>query len=113
MASSPSVDGGMTETQYKRLQMDERKWQAELEEQKYARSQEAEAKRLEMEKANEQKLQATANQEQNMLDAAQQNLSEEIDAQAFAQKEEDDDAVTLDFYGALNSGQELTRDRPE
>lgn len=113
MASSPKVDGGMTEEQYKRLQMDERKFQAELEERKFNRAQDAEAKRLEQEKANEERLESIKNAEERAIDQAEMNLSQEIDAQAQAKKDDDDDNMgAIDFYGSLSKGQELSS-RPE
>lgn len=109
-ASAPQVDGGMTEEQYKRLQMDDRKWQAELEDQKYERAQEAEQRRLDMEEANEQKLASVANAEELAIQQAEQTLSNEIDAQL--EEDEDDNMGAIDFYGSLSQGQS-TSDRPE
>ena len=56
--SGPVIDGGMTEEQYRKLQMEERQFQKQMEEEAFARAEEAEAKRMEMEQANVDRLRA-------------------------------------------------------
>lgn len=107
---APSIDGGMTEEQYAKLQQEERSWQKELQDENYARAQAAEEKRLAMEQANEEKLEAQKSAEENAIQSAQLELDDELDAQADAA----DDFGAIDFYGALSQGQSSsTEPRPE
>lgn len=100
---SPQIDGGMTEEQYAKLQLEERQWQQELQDQNYARAQAAEERRLAQEGAHEDRLRAQENAEQAAIQAAQMSLNEELDAQEEA--EEDNSFGAIDFYGALSQGQ--------
>ncbi len=109
---APSIDGGMTEEQYAKLQQEERVWQKELQDENYARAQAAEEKRLAMEKAHEEKLGAQKNAEEQAIQTAQKNLNAELDAQD--DFEDDESLGSIDFYGALSKGQSSgTEARPE
>ena len=112
MGSSPTVDGGMTEEQYRRLQQEEREWQKELEDQNYARAQEAEAQRMEMEQSNQERL--AAQEDAEKLAVQQSELSLQGEIADLDEEESEDNLGAIDFYGALSQGQASTdTDRPE
>lgn len=111
MGAGPSIDGGMTEEQYSKLQMEERQFQASLEKEAYARAEESEAKRLSMEEANKEKLAAQEDAEKNAIQQSELALQGEL---ADMDDDDDDNLGAVDFYGALSQGQASTdTDRPE
>ena len=111
MGAAPSIDGGMTEQQYRELQMEERKFQKELEDEAYARAQESEAKRLEMEEANKAKLAAQEDAEKLAVQQSEMSLQGEI--KSLEEDEASDNMGAIDFYGALSQGTSTDANRPE
>lgn len=111
MGAAPSIDGGMTEAEYKKLQMEEREFQAGLEKEAYARAEESEAKRLSMEETNKEQLAAQEDAEKNAIQQSELALQGEL---ADMDDDDDDNLGAVDFYGALSQGQASTdTDRPE
>ena len=58
MGGAPTIDGGMTQAEYRQLQGEERQWQSELEDKKYERALEMEQKQREYEDAKSEKMEA-------------------------------------------------------
>lgn len=109
---APSIDGGMTEQQYRTLQMEEREFQKELEDDAYARAQESEARRIEMEEAN--KAQLAAQEDAEKLATQQSEMALQSELKQLDEEEAPDNMGAIDFYGALSQGTSTgTSDRPE
>ena len=81
MGGTPVIDGGMTEEEYRQLQMEEREWQAELEEKKYERAQQYEAEQREYEDAKAEKLEAQKRAEELAIEQGELAIQGEITAQ--------------------------------
>lgn len=111
MGAAPSIDGGMTEAQYKSLQMEERQFQAKLEEDAYARAEESEAKRVEMEEANQQRLASQEDAEKLAVQQSEMALQGEVSK--LDEEEAQGNMGAIDFYGALSKGQSSETPRPE
>lgn len=94
-----AVDGGMTEDQYRQLQLEEQQFQARLEDQKYERAMEYEAKQREYEEAREEKLAAQKGAEELAIEQGELAIQGELDAQA--SEEEDEDNMGVSFAEAL------------
>lgn len=103
-----TMDGGMSQEEYRTLQFEERKWQEQLEDKKYARAKEFEQKRLEFEQAKEEKFAAQKKQEEEALQQGEKTLQAEIKAQ----KKDKSNLMAGDFYTALSKNQVLNP-RPE
>ena len=98
--SGPTIDGGMTEEQYKKLQLDERKWMAEQEDKQMARMEEMEDKRAQREEAELQRQERVRDRETQALEAMENKLSSNIESIADAEDDEDQD-IAIDFYSSL------------
>lgn len=110
--SGPVIDGGMTEEQYRKLQMEERQFQKQMEEEAFARAEEAETKRMEMEQANVDRLRAQEDAEARAVQQSELSLQGEVDR--LEEDDDDDNMGAVDFYGALSQGQSQTDTaRPE
>ena len=110
--SGPVIDGGMTEEQYRKLQMEERQFQKQMEEEAFARAEEAELKRMEMEQANVDRLRAQEDAEARAVQQSELSLQGEVDR--LEEDDDDDNMGAVDFYGALSQGQSQTDTaRPE
>tara|TARA_B110000211_G_scaffold225139_1_gene276962 strand:+ start:1437 stop:1772 length:336 start_codon:yes stop_codon:yes gene_type:complete len=111
MGSAPSVDGGMTEEQYERLQMEEREWQAEMEAEKYAQAMAYEKETREYEQSQKEQLEAQKNAEGLALEQGELAIQNEVTAQA--DEEEDDSNMDGSFYDALANNSSMNEERPE
>ena len=100
MGGGPSIDGGMTEAQYAKLQMEERKFMSEQEERQMTLMGEMEDKRTERERAEIQKQERLRANEEEALSDLETNISDEVDAGMLDDEKEDKDVV-MDFYGSL------------
>jgi hypothetical protein len=100
MGGGPTIDGGMTEAQYAKLQMEERKFMSEQEERQMALMGDIEDKRTEREQAEIQKQERLRANEEEALSDLETNISDEVDAGMLDDDEEDKDVV-MDFYGSL------------
>lgn len=100
MGGGPTIDGGMTEAQYAKLQMEERKFMSEQEERQMALMGDIEDKRTEREQAEIQKQERLRANEEEALSDLETNISDEVDAGMLDDEEEDKDVV-MDFYGSL------------
>lgn len=100
MGGGPTIDGGMTEAQYAKLQMEERKFMSEQEERQMSLMGDIEDKRTEREQAEIQKQERLRANEEEALSDLETNISDEVDAGMLDDEEEDKDVV-MDFYGSL------------
>lgn len=100
MGGGPVIDGGMTEEQYAKLQMEERKFMSEQEERQMALMGDIEDRRTEREQAEIQKQERLRENEEEALSDLETNISDEVDASLLDDDEEDKDVV-MDFYGSL------------
>lgn len=108
---APVVDGGMTEDQYRQLQLEEQQFQARLEDEKYERAMEYEANQREYEEAREEKLSAQKGAEELALEQGELAIQGEITAQA--EDEEEDDNMMGSFAEALAKNPNVSNPRPE
>ena len=99
MGGAPTIDGGMTEDQYRQLQSEEREWQGELEAQKYERAMEHEKEQREFELAQAEKLETQKNAEELALEAGETAIQGEITAQD--EEEEEEGNMGGEFMDAL------------
>lgn len=109
---APSIAGGMTEEQYRKLQMEERAFMAQQEERQMQLMNEMEDKRIEREKAEMQKQERLRASEEEALAQLEEGISEEVTGLKTAEEEMDKDIV-MDFYGSLAKGPKGTKGRPE
>jgi len=101
--SGPTIDGGMTEEQYKKLQLDERKFMSEQEDKQMARMEEMEDKRVQREENEMLRQERVRERENEALEEMENKLSSNIDAMVDAEDEEDKD-ISIDFYSSLAKG---------
>ena len=99
MGGAPTIDGGMTQEEYRQLQSEERQWQSELEDKKYERALEMEQKQREYEDAKSEKMEAQKRAEELAIEQGEKAIQGEITAQS--KSEEDDDNMGADFFDAL------------
>lgn len=109
---APSVAGGMTEMQYRQLQMEERAFMAQQEERQMQLMNEMEEKRLEREQAEMQKQERLRTAEEEALGRLEEGITEEVTGLKTSEEDEDKDIV-MDFYGSLAKGSDSTKGRPE
>tara|TARA_Y100001938_G_C8093432_1_gene436593 strand:+ start:1755 stop:2249 length:495 start_codon:yes stop_codon:yes gene_type:complete len=100
MGGGPTIEGGMTEEQYRQLQLDERAFMAEQEERQMALMHEMEDKRVARAKAEMQKQERLRSKEEEALSDLERAVTDEISALDAAGKGEDKDIV-MDFFGSL------------
>ena len=108
---APQVSGGMTEEQYRKLQMEERAFMAQQEERQMQLMNEMEQKRVEREQAEMQKQERLRSQEEEALGKLEAGITEEVTGLK-ADEEEMDKDIVMDFYGSLAKGQDK-KGRPE
>ena len=87
--SAPKIDGGMTEEQYRQLQLEEQQFQAKLEDEKYNRAMEYEESQREYESAREEKLAAQKGAEELAIQQGELAIQGEITAQDEEEEEAD------------------------
>lgn len=110
---APSISGGMSEDQYRRLQMEERAFMAQQEERQMKLMNEMEDKRVQREKAEIQKQERLRTAEEEALGRLEEGITEEITGLKADEEEEDKDIV-MDFYGSLAQNANKTgKGRPE
>ena len=97
MGGGPTIEGGMTEEQYRQLQLDERAFMAEQEERQMALMHEMEDKRVARAKAEMQKQERLRSKEEEALSDLERAVTDEISALDAAGKGEDKDIV-MDFF---------------
>tara|TARA_A100001515_G_C4534412_1_gene197998 strand:+ start:533 stop:913 length:381 start_codon:yes stop_codon:yes gene_type:complete len=104
---SPSVQGGMTEEQYRSLLQEEREFQQQQEERYRERLMEMEQQRIEMEAEQTQAIQAAEASAQDVMQEQEALLTAEI----LSQEQEEatgagqtGDPLEVDFYGSLTEG---------
>ena len=100
MGGGPTIAGGMSEAQYRQLQMEERQFMADQENRQMKLMQDMEDKRLQREQAEMQRQEGLREAEEEALRKLESGISEEITGISDADKEEDKDIV-MDFYGSL------------
>ena len=110
MGGTPMVDGGMTEEQYKRLQMDEKAWQAELEDKKYERAMAMEQEQREYEDARTEQMAAQKGAEELALEQGELAIQGEVLAQD--EEEDEENNMGAEFYDALAANTTMNP-RPE
>lgn len=98
--SAPTIDGGMTEEQYKKLQLEERKFMAEQEDKQMARMEEMEDKRVAREQAEVNRQERVRERESEALEQMEDSLNTNIESLTDAEDDEDKD-ITIDFYSSL------------
>jgi len=104
------VDGGMTEEQYRQLQLEEQQFQAKLEDEKYERAMEYEENQREYEQAREEKLSAQKGAEELAIQQGEMAIQGEISA--MDDEEEDADNMSGGFAEALAKNTSINP-RPE
>ena len=104
------VDGGMTEDQYAQLQSEERQWQSDLEDKKYARAMEYEKEKRDYDQAMLEKMEAQKGAEELAVEAGELAIQGEITAQD--EDEEEGSNMDTDFYDSLAMN-ETMNPRPE
>tara|TARA_B100001093_G_scaffold152768_1_gene145459 strand:- start:13369 stop:13785 length:417 start_codon:yes stop_codon:yes gene_type:complete len=97
---APSIDGGMSEEQYRRLQMEERQFMVEQEERQMSLMNEMEDKRVQREKAEMQKQERLRSKEEEALSALEATIGDEV-AEFGKQNDKEDKDLVMDFYGSL------------
>jgi hypothetical protein len=112
MGGGPTIAGGMSEEQYRKLQMEERAFMAQQEERQMKLMGEMEEKRLAREQAEIQKQERVRAREEEALGELEAGIGEEVTGLKAAEEEEDKDIV-MDFYGSLAKGQDNKGSRPE
>lgn len=110
MGGAPTIDGGMTEEQYRQLQSEEREWQSELEAEKYERAMAHEKEQREYEEAQAEKLESQKNAEELALEQGELAIQGEIAAQD--EEEEEDSNMGGEFMDALAKNNTINP-RPE
>lgn len=100
MGGGPTVSGGMSEAQYKQIQMEERQFMAQQEERQMKLMNEQEEKRALREQAEIQRQEGLRSKEEEALSKLEEGIAGEIEGLDEADKEEDKDIV-MDFYGSL------------
>lgn len=100
MGGGPTVEGGMTEQQYRKLQMEERQFMSEQEEKQLALMGEMEDKRVQREQAEIKKQERLREKEEEALTDLERAVSDEIEGLTDSDKDEDKDIV-MDFFGSL------------
>lgn len=103
-----SVDGGMDEEAYARLQQEEREFLGAQEDRQMTMMNEMETARVERQTAEMNRQEKVRTNEANALESMENQLTDNVDAINTDLAEEDDDIV-LDFYSSLTEGGE----RPE
>lgn len=111
MGGSPTVDGGMTEEQYAKLQLEEREWQSEMEAKKYEQAMEYEREQRDYEEAQKESLEAQKNAEELALEQGELAIQSEVTAQS--EQDEDEDNMDASFYDALANNSAVNEARPE
>ena len=104
MGGGPTIAGGMSEEQYRKLQMEEREYMAQQEERQMQLMNEQEEKRLQREQAEMRKQEKQRTAEEEALSRLEAGINEEVTGLKDAELEEDKDIV-MDFYGSLAKGQ--------
>lgn len=112
MGGGPTVSGGMTEEQYRKLQMEERAFMAQQEERQMQLMGEMEEKRIQREQAEMQKQERLRTAEEEALGRLEEGITEEVTGLK-AEEEEEDKDIVMDFYGSLAKGPKGTKGRPE
>lgn len=110
MGGAPTVDGGMSEEQYAKLQMEEREWQAQMEAEKYDKAMAYEKEQRDYEEGQKESLEAQKNAEALALEQGELAIQGEVKAQE--ELDEDDDNMDGSFYDALANNSALDA-RPE
>ncbi len=110
MGGAPTVDGGMTEDEYRQLQQEEREWQSELESEKYDRAMEYEKEQREYESARGEELEAQKRAEELAIEQGEMAIQGEITAQD--EEDEEDSNMGGEFFDALASNTTMNP-RPE
>jgi len=105
------VDGGMTEEQYRQLQLEEQQFQARLEDEKYERAMEYEASQREYEEAREEKLAAQKGAEELAIQQGELAIQGEITAQD--EEEEEVDNMTAGGFAEALAKNTSINPRPE
>jgi len=100
MGGAPTVDGGMTEEQYRKLQMEERQFMSEQEERQMMLMNEMEDKRVQREQAEKKRQERLRSKEEEALTDLENTISDEVKGLDEVAKGEDKDIV-MDFYGSL------------
>lgn len=101
---TPSISGGMSEAQYKKLQMEERAFMAEQEEKQMRLMGEMEDKRTEREQQEIKRQQGLREAEEEALSKLEDQVSSEVENLKDDEDDEDKDVV-MDFYGSLAKNQ--------
>ena len=104
---APKISGGMTEEQYKKLQMEERAFMAEQEEKQMRLMGEMEDKRTEREQQEIKRQQGLREAEEEALSKLEGEVSSEVENLKDDEDDEDKDVV-MDFYGSLAKNQGMT-----
>ena len=103
---APSISGGMTEEQYKKLQMEERAFMAEQEEKQMRLMNEMEDKRTQREQQEIKRQQGLREAEEEALSKLEGQVSSEVENLKEYEEDEDKDVV-MDFYGSLAKNQNM------
>lgn len=103
---APSISGGMTEEQYKKLQMEERAFMAEQEEKQMRLMNEMEDKRTQREQQEIKRQQGLREAEEEALSKLEGQVSSEVENLKEDEEDEDKDVV-MDFYGSLAKNQNM------
>lgn len=105
---SPTIDGGMTQAEYRQLQQEEREWQEALEDKKYQRAVQYEMEQREYEQSREEQLEAQKRAEELALEQGEMAIQGEI----LAQDEDEDEESNMggEFMEALATNNSM---RPE
>ena len=96
---APTIDGGMSEEQYRKLQMEEREFMAQQEERQMQLMNEQEDKRSQREAAEKQRQDRIRGKEEALTEMERQ-ISDQTEGFNLEADEEDKDIV-MDFYGSL------------
>lgn len=104
MGKGPTIQGGMDEEAYARLQQEEREWMASQEEAQFARMQGIEDKRVAREEAETRRQEGLRDAEERALESMEEEVSANVESVLDTEEEEDKDIV-VDFYSSLSKGQ--------
>lgn len=97
---APTIDGGMSEEQYRKLQMEEREFMSQQEERQMQLMNEQEDKRSQREAAELKRQERLRGKEEEALSEMERQISDQTESFNLEADEEDKDIV-MDFYGSL------------
>lgn len=103
MGGSPKIDGGMTYAEQKKLQEEEREFQATQERERRAAAEASEARRVKREAEERERMKVMEERAVNEAKMAEDEARMEASA-IQAKEDEEEEIKTVDFYSNLYKG---------